>query len=163
MGPISEKSVFNIVLNLRRVKHYWLCLLETQVLFDLVLPLGSMTVINHWNTFERPLGSCKHYEYLIIVRWIQTNLVLKNHTLRCIGFELSLGDKKNNIKKPINVLDIYWLKKKCLNNHTSIFMYFHITAVSYLWLFIMLTLFTKCSVFFFFSLIRLRNHQFCAI
>ena len=30
VGPISEKLVFNSVLNFRRVAHFWLCLLETQ-------------------------------------------------------------------------------------------------------------------------------------
>ena len=31
MGPRSEKLVFNYVLNFRRVTHFQLCLLETQV------------------------------------------------------------------------------------------------------------------------------------
>ena len=31
LGPRSEKLVFNSVLNFRRVTHFWLCLLETQV------------------------------------------------------------------------------------------------------------------------------------
>ena len=31
MGPRREKNVINSVLNIRRVTHFWLCLLETQV------------------------------------------------------------------------------------------------------------------------------------
>ena len=31
MGPRSEKLIFNAVLNLRRVTHFRLCMLETQV------------------------------------------------------------------------------------------------------------------------------------
>ena len=31
MAPRSEKIIFNFVLNFRRVTHFWLCLLETQV------------------------------------------------------------------------------------------------------------------------------------
>ena len=36
MGPRSEQFVFNSVLNFRRVTHFWLCVLETQVQYSIL-------------------------------------------------------------------------------------------------------------------------------
>ena len=45
MGPKKDKLVFNSVLNFRRVKHFRLCMLETQVACAVAILGGQREIL----------------------------------------------------------------------------------------------------------------------